>query len=84
MKKCTLFICMAVLPTLLIAVSASPQEDMVVVNSDAFDNPRRPPAVFRHEEHNELAKNDRSVPKVPFKFEIRISKSETNPNFSMT
>ena len=56
MKKYTLFIGMAVLPTLLIAVSASSQEDMVVVNTDGFENPRRPPAVFRHGEHNELAR----------------------------
>jgi hypothetical protein len=28
---------------------------MVVINSDAFENPRRPPAVFHHDEHNELA-----------------------------
>jgi hypothetical protein len=56
MKKHTLFIGMAVLPTLLFAVSASSQADMVVVNPDAFDNVRRSPAVFRHDAHNERAK----------------------------
>jgi hypothetical protein len=55
MKKFTRFICTALLPTFLVAVSAYSQEDMVVLNSDAFENPRRPQAVFRHEAHNELA-----------------------------
>jgi len=54
--KYTPTVCMAVLLTLLFSVSAYSQEDMVVTNSDAFENPRRPPAVFRHDEHNELSK----------------------------
>ena len=49
-------ICMAALLTLLFSVSADSQEDMVAINSDAFESPRRPPAVFRHDTHNELAK----------------------------
>ena len=48
--------CMAVLLTLLFFASANSQEDMVLVENDAFENPQRPPAVFRHDEHNELAK----------------------------
>jgi len=28
---------------------------MEVVDNSAFDNPKRPPAVFRHDEHNEKA-----------------------------
>ena len=55
MKKYALYICMVVLPTLLICVSAYSQDDMAFVDNDTFDNPRRPPAVFRHDEHNELA-----------------------------
>ncbi|UCD77139.1 MAG: cytochrome c3 family protein [Desulfobacterales bacterium] len=55
MKKSAFFICAGLMVLLLIFVSAYSQEDMVVVNSDAFDNPQRPPSVFRHEEHNEKA-----------------------------
>ncbi len=46
---------MAVLLTLLFFASANSQEEMVLVDNDAFETPRRPPAVFRHDEHNELA-----------------------------
>ncbi len=47
------------IPTLICLVlilSASSQEDMRYVSNEPFDNPRRPPSVFRHDEHNELAK----------------------------
>ncbi len=40
---------------LFILVSAHSQEDMVNIENDVFGNPKRPPAVFRHDEHNELA-----------------------------
>ena len=36
-------------------LSAHAQEDMERVDNSVFDNPRRPPAVFPHDEHNELA-----------------------------
>jgi len=39
----------------LMVVSAIAQEDMVVVAGDSFEKQRRPPAVFRHDEHNEVA-----------------------------
>jgi hypothetical protein len=55
MMKSALPVCMAVLLTVLILGSANSQEDMVFVDNDAFDNPRRPPAVFRHDAHNDLA-----------------------------
>jgi len=55
MKKNVLFIFLAVLVATLIIAPALSQEDMVVINQDAFENPRRPPAVFRHDEHNETA-----------------------------
>lgn len=55
MKKSAFFICAGVVAILLVFVSAYSQEDMVVVSSDAFENPQRPPSVFRHEEHNQKA-----------------------------
>jgi hypothetical protein len=55
MKKFAFFICIPVIVTLLFFVSANSQEDMVAINSDAFMNPQRPPAVFRHDQHNETA-----------------------------
>ena len=39
----------------VLIISAHSQEDMQVVSNDPFDEPRRPPSVFRHDEHNELA-----------------------------
>ena len=41
---------------LVLSLDAYSQEDMAFVGNDAFENTRRPPAVFRHEEHNELAR----------------------------
>ncbi|NNL75017.1 MAG: cytochrome c3 family protein [Desulfobacterales bacterium] len=55
MKKNILFIFSILTVYLLIIVSAHSQEDMKFVNADAFKNVRRTPAVFRHDEHNELA-----------------------------
>lgn len=43
---------------LLLAVLLLPafsQEDMEVVDDEGFDKKQRPPAVFRHDEHNETA-----------------------------
>jgi len=55
MKRSAVFICAGLMVTLLAFVSAYSQEDMVVVNDPAFDNPQRPPSKFRHDEHNEKA-----------------------------
>jgi hypothetical protein len=55
MKKSAFFICASLMVTLLIVGSIYAQEDMVVINADGFERPRRPPAVFRHDEHNEAA-----------------------------
>jgi hypothetical protein len=55
MKKCAFFICAGLMASLLIFVSGYSQEDMVVVNDDAFKDAQRPPSVFRHDEHNEKA-----------------------------
>ena len=40
---------------LIFLISAHSQEDMQHVSAEAFAKPRRPPAVFRHDAHNELA-----------------------------
>ena len=40
---------------LFILVPAHSQEDMVNIENEVFGNPKRPPAVFRHDAHNELA-----------------------------
>ena len=55
MKKIALLIFAAVLGSILFIASVHSQEDMVVVNDDVFDSPQRPTAVFRHDEHNEIA-----------------------------
>jgi hypothetical protein len=39
----------------ILLISAFAQEDMEVVDDVGFSNKRRPPAVFRHDEHNENA-----------------------------
>jgi len=43
---------------LFFILTANSQEDMQFINNDAFDNPQRPPAVFKHDEHNERAQID--------------------------
>jgi len=56
MKKKILFVLTVSLFCPVMIIDAHSQEDMGFVDTDAFENPRRPPAVFRHDEHNELAK----------------------------
>ena len=41
--------------TFLLVLPALAQEDMQFVDGDSFAKQRRPPSVFRHEEHNEVA-----------------------------
>jgi len=55
MKKSAFFICASLMVTLMIFGSTYAQEEMVVIDSDGFEDSRRPPAVFRHDEHNEAA-----------------------------
>ena len=55
MKKKILFALSISLFSLAMMISAYSQEDMAFIDNDTFENPRRPPAVFRHDEHNELA-----------------------------
>ena len=47
---CALFVLLCFFATVTPA-----QEDMVVIDNSVFENPQRPPAVFKHDEHNELA-----------------------------
>ena len=50
------FILLAVLSTFsLFIVVVNSQEDMQFIDNDIFGNPQRPPAVFNHDEHNEMA-----------------------------
>jgi hypothetical protein len=35
--------------------AAYSQEDMTVIDNQVFENPKRPPAVFMHDRHNEKA-----------------------------
>ena len=38
-----------------ILTTAWSQDEMTVVDNSVFDNPQRPPSVFVHDEHNEIA-----------------------------
>jgi hypothetical protein len=55
MEKKVLLIFTLLFSGLIFLVSAHSQEDMRIVSAEPFVKPRRPPAVFRHDEHNELA-----------------------------
>ena len=54
MKK-GIFLLIALLLLAVLLIPAFSQEDMEVVDSEGFDKKQRPPAVFRHDEHNETA-----------------------------
>ncbi len=55
MKKAALAGTIVLAALALLCSLAGGQEDMVSVDNSVFASPRRPPAVFRHEEHNENA-----------------------------
>ena len=55
MKKSVFFICASFMATLVIFTWANSQEEMVIISSDGFDSPQRPPAIFHHDEHNATA-----------------------------
>jgi hypothetical protein len=55
MRKSAFFICASVLIFLVMMVFAHSQDDMVIISTDAFKDPQRPPAVFQHDAHNESA-----------------------------
>ena len=55
MKKTALCLLISVIVSVCLFVSAYSQEDMVIVDSSAFEKPQRVPSVFEHDAHNELA-----------------------------
>ena len=55
MLKKGLFLSMALLLAGAGLMPVFSQEDMEVVGDAGFSNKQRPPAVFRHDEHNEIA-----------------------------
>jgi len=55
MKKSMVFILLASAMVGLLFLPAFSQEDMEVIDSGGFSKQQRPVAVFRHDEHNELA-----------------------------
>ena len=52
-KLLYLFMVIMILP--LIFMPAYAQEDMVEIDNSVFENPRRTPSLFKHDEHNEKA-----------------------------
>lgn len=58
MRKFVIIVWVVLVALALIIVSAHSQEDMEFVSNEAFDNPQRGSAVFRHDEHNEKAELD--------------------------
>ena len=54
MKKGILFLIAPLLVGILM-IPAFSQEDMEVVDNEGFAKKKRPPVVFRHDEHNEIA-----------------------------
>jgi hypothetical protein len=55
MRKQSAVLLIIALISFLLVIPAIAQEDMEVVEDDSFENQRRPPAVFRHDAHNETA-----------------------------
>jgi cytochrome c553 len=55
MGKFLVIMAAVVVGAVLLLASAYSQEDMTVVDNSWFDAPRRPPAVFDHDSHNETA-----------------------------
>ena len=55
MRRSSLSILAVLTNFLFVLVTAHAQEDMVKIENEIFGSPKRPPAIFRHDEHNELA-----------------------------
>jgi hypothetical protein len=55
MMKKGIFLLIAPILVCVLLLPAFSQEDMEVVDSEGFNKKQRPPAVFRHDEHNETA-----------------------------
>ena len=58
MKKSVIFVFAFLAISVFVLTSVHSQEDMEKVDNIAFENPQRPTAVFRHDEHNENAEID--------------------------
>ena len=58
MKTYKLLGCIFLLATTLIFSVAYSQEDLVILDNSIFKNPQRPPVVFEHDRHNEMAAID--------------------------
>jgi hypothetical protein len=55
MKHPTLIALAITVGIVLTLAPAWSQDDMVVVDNAAFDNPQRPPSIFAHDDHNDNA-----------------------------
>jgi predicted CXXCH cytochrome family protein len=55
MMKNGIFLLIAPLLVGVLLIPAFSQEDMEVVDNEGYTKKQRPPAVFRHDEHNEMA-----------------------------
>jgi len=55
MKKRLLLIMMVPAICIFLSLPALSQEEMQVIEDDGFQKRQRPPAVFKHDDHNELA-----------------------------
>jgi hypothetical protein len=55
MKKHLLLVLISATVTVIFALPTFSQEDMEVIENDGFSKRQRPPAVFKHDEHNENA-----------------------------
>ncbi len=55
MRKQSWCVCAVLALFWFLPTSAPAQEDMTVLDSSVFENPQRPPAVFKHDHHNETA-----------------------------
>lgn len=55
MKTYRWFILFLIMTLIFTFAAAYSQEDVVVLDNSIFENPRRPPVAFKHEQHNETA-----------------------------
>ena len=55
MRRQSLFIITMFATCVFTLAGVFAQEDMRVIDNSVFENPKRPPAVFKHDDHNELA-----------------------------
>jgi len=58
MNKRVIYMLGALMTMVILLVSAYSQEDMMVVDNGVFPDPQRVPALFEHDDHNELAEID--------------------------